>query len=220
MRPEIEPIVRLLENTSRARALEELAGRIKKGLSYCDTLAALLLAGVRNIQPRPVGFKFHAVLAVNSAHLASMSAPDSDRWLPIFWGVDYFKSSQARDVREGDWTMGRVDEEAAALMHQWTGFEPGMKNVIVVRNRIICKREPDDIWGHATLRAQEVPACYFTRNFDRFESYLGDGKHGPRSTLGEGQSTPSGHGLLQRRGAGCCHIQPVVGSHLEFWSSW
>jgi hypothetical protein len=33
-------------------------------------LAALLLAGVRNIQPRPVGFKFHAVLVVNSAHLA------------------------------------------------------------------------------------------------------------------------------------------------------
>ena len=36
-------------------------------------LAALLLAGVRNIQPRPnVGFKFHAVLVVNSAHLASL----------------------------------------------------------------------------------------------------------------------------------------------------
>ncbi|MGC4054570.1 MAG: hypothetical protein QM757_36285 [Paludibaculum sp.] len=64
-------------------------------------LAALLLAGVRNIQPRPVGFKFHAVLVVNSAHLASLASPDSDRWLPIFWAIDQFKSSQAADVKRG-----------------------------------------------------------------------------------------------------------------------
>ena len=76
-------------------------------------LAALLLAGVRNVQPRPsVGFKFHAVLVVNSAHLASLGSPDTDRWLPIFWALDYFKSSQAQDVREGNWTMGPVDESA------------------------------------------------------------------------------------------------------------
>ena len=76
-------------------------------------LAALLLAGVRNVQPRPsVGFKFHAVLVVNSAHLASLGSPDTDRWLPIFWALDHFKSSQAQDVREGNWTMGPVDESA------------------------------------------------------------------------------------------------------------
>lgn len=118
LRPEIEPIVRLLEDTGRSRVLEEVAGRIKRGLSYRDVLAALLLAGVRNIQPRPVGFKFHAVLAVNSAHLASLSAPDSDRWLPIFWGIDYFKSSQARDVREGDWTMSAVKEASVPPPHK------------------------------------------------------------------------------------------------------
>ena len=74
-------------------------------------LAGLLLAGVRNVQPRPsVGFKFHAVLVVNSAHLASLASQDEDRWLPIFWALDNFKSSQARDVREGNWTMAAVDE--------------------------------------------------------------------------------------------------------------
>src|SRR4030095_15347361 len=80
--------------------------------------AALLLAGVRNIQPRPVGFKFHAVLVVNSAHLASLASPDSDRWLPIFWALDYFKDSQARDAREGDWTMAPVAESAVAPAHK------------------------------------------------------------------------------------------------------
>lgn len=110
--PEIEPLVRLLEDTSRERVLEEVASRVRKGVPYRDVLAALQLAGVRNIQPRPVGFKFHAVLVVNSAHLASLASPDSDRWLPIFWAIDQFKSSQAADVREGNWTMAPVDEKA------------------------------------------------------------------------------------------------------------
>ena len=109
----IEPLVRLLEETPRERLLEEVAARVHKGTPYRDVLAALLLAGVRNVQPRPsVGHKFHAVLVVNSAHLASLGSPETDRWLPIFWALDYFKSSQAQDVREGNWTMGPVDESA------------------------------------------------------------------------------------------------------------
>ncbi len=118
LHPEIEPLVRFLERTPRERVLEELATRIQKGLSYREVLAALMLAGVRNIQPRPVGFKFHAVLVVNSAHLASLASPDSDRWLPILWAVDQFKSSQAADVREGDWTLGPVDEKAVPPSHK------------------------------------------------------------------------------------------------------
>src|SRR5438445_13433482 len=110
LHPEIEPLVKLLEDSPRDKVLEEVAARIRKGLSYQQILAALLLAGVRNIQPRPVGFKFHAVLVVNSAHLASLASPDADRWLPIFWALDYFKSSQAQDVKEGDWTMRAADE--------------------------------------------------------------------------------------------------------------
>src|SRR6267378_3430275 len=108
--PDIEPLVRFLEDTPREKLLEEVGSRVRRGLTYRELLAALLLAGVRNIQPRPVGFKFHSVLVVNSAHLASLSSPDSDRWLPIFWALDYFKSAQAQDVREGDWTMAPANE--------------------------------------------------------------------------------------------------------------
>lgn len=114
-RPEIEPLVRLLEDTPRDRLLEEVASKISKGTTYREILTALQLAGVRNIQPRPVGFKFHAVLVINSAHLASQHSPDSDRWLPIFWALDQFKSSQARDVQEGDWTMSALNESAIPL---------------------------------------------------------------------------------------------------------
>ncbi|NJN05808.1 MAG: hypothetical protein HC814_04775 [Rhodobacteraceae bacterium] len=129
LRPEIEPLVRLLENTSRGKLIEEVAARVRGGLSYRDLLTALMLAGVRNIQPRPVGFKFHAVLVVNSAHQASLNSPDADRWLPIFWAVDQFKSSQARDVQEGDWTMSAVDEAAVPPAHRArAAFVEAMEN--------------------------------------------------------------------------------------------
>src|SRR5436309_1182401 len=121
LHPEIEPLVRLLEDTPRERVLEEVAARIKSGTTYREIVAALLLAGVRNIQPRPVGFKFHAVLVVNSAHLASLSSPDSDRWLPIFWAIDTFKSSQAANIREGNWRLGAVDESAIPPSHKAKG---------------------------------------------------------------------------------------------------
>jgi hypothetical protein len=109
---DIEPLVRFLEETPRDKLVEETAARIRKGLTYRELLAALLLAGVRNVEPRPeVGFKFHAVLVVNSAHLASLSAPDSDRWLPIFWSLDYFKDAQAKNRTErAGWRMPPVDE--------------------------------------------------------------------------------------------------------------
>jgi len=107
----IEPTVRFLEETPRDQLLEAVAGRIKSGLSYQELLAALMLAGVRNVQPRPsVGFKFHAVLVINSAHLASIASPDSDRWLPIFWSLDRFKSAQAETQKSTGWRMGQVDE--------------------------------------------------------------------------------------------------------------
>jgi hypothetical protein len=116
---DIEPLVRLVEETPREKLLEAVAERIRQGASYTQILAALQLAGVRNVQPRPsVGFKFHAVLVVNSAHLASMSSPDEHRWLPIFWALDQFKESQARDEREGNWTMSAVNERAVPAAHK------------------------------------------------------------------------------------------------------
>jgi hypothetical protein len=107
----IEPTVKLLEDTPRERVLEEVGSRIKNGMSYREILASLLLAGVRNVQPRPaVGFKFHAVLVINSAHLASLNSPDSDRWLPIFWAIDRFKSAQLETAKTSGWRMSAVEE--------------------------------------------------------------------------------------------------------------
>ncbi len=111
--PAIEPLVRLLEETPRSKIVETFAAKVREGTRYEDVLAALLLAAVRNVEPRPsVGFKFHSVLVVQSIHLASTALPESDRWLPVFWALDYFKGTQAEDDRERGWTMAPVDESA------------------------------------------------------------------------------------------------------------
>jgi len=115
---DIEPLVRFIEETPRERVIEEIATRVRNGLTWRELVAAIFLAGVRNIKPHPIGFKFHAVLVVNSARIASLSSPDSDRWLPIFWALDQFKSSQAADVREGDWQMPPVKESSVPPSHK------------------------------------------------------------------------------------------------------
>lgn len=72
------------------------------------------------------------------------------------------------------WDM--PNEEAAALMRQWTAFEPAMPNVIVVRCEFVAQRREADRWGPPRPAHQEIPACYFTRNFSAVRSYLGEGR--------------------------------------------
>jgi hypothetical protein len=117
-RPEIEPVVRLIEETPRERALEVAISQLKSGLSYRNLLAGLFLAGIRNIKPRPVGFKFHAVMVINSAHLLGQSSAVTERLLPLLWALDNFKASQAQDVKEGDWALAPVDESRVMKPHQ------------------------------------------------------------------------------------------------------
>ena len=50
------------------------------------------------------------MLVINSAHLLGQTAPVADRLLPMLWALDNFKNSQAQDVKEGDWTLRKVDE--------------------------------------------------------------------------------------------------------------
>jgi hypothetical protein len=117
LRPEIEPVVRWIEATPRDRILDVAIEKLKTGLSYRELMAGLFLAGVRNVKPRPVGFKFHAVMVIHSAHLLGQSAAVDERLLPMLWALDTFKASQAADEREGDWTLAPPDE--AKLPKSW-----------------------------------------------------------------------------------------------------
>ena len=120
LRPEIEPLVRLLEETPRDRLLEEVAQRIQRGLELSGVAGRVAAGGREECRAAAVGGAqvSHGVLVVNSAHLASMASPPEHRWLPIFWALDYYKSAEQRDVEERDWTMSTVDESAVPPAHK------------------------------------------------------------------------------------------------------
>lgn len=113
------------------------------------------------------------------------------------------------------WDM--PNEEAAAIMHQWTSFEAGLKNVIVVKNQIICSRKPGDQWGPAHPSPQEVPALYFTRNFNVFKSYLGDGKwkleeQAPGPPWGHTSTPKHAMACFEKSGQGIAIFSPSAAS--------
>src|SRR5688572_3076385 len=106
--PEIEPLVELIERTPREKCAAMAAEQLRKGVSYRQFMAALFLAGIRNVNPRPPGFALHAVFVIHSAHLISLEAPADSRLLPLFYALDVFKASQERDARQNDFVMKRI----------------------------------------------------------------------------------------------------------------
>jgi hypothetical protein len=127
----IAVLLKLLEDSPRERIARELVRMIRTGLRYEDLLAALSLAGVRNVQPYPeVGFKYHSVLVLRSIHLTTQHLSSADKWLPIVWAADYFKNAQAQERAAGGWRLpmkrvaaGRdpqaVRRELATALDNW-----------------------------------------------------------------------------------------------------
>jgi len=143
--PDIEPIVRLIEETPREKCLALMVGQLERGLPYRNFLAALFLAGVRNVMPHPVGFKFHCVLAIHSANQLSLDAVPEDRLLPLFWALDQFKKSQADNIREGNVRLleftgplpspEKAADEFHAAMQTWDDERAQRAIAALVRSR-------------------------------------------------------------------------------------
>ena len=103
--PGIEPTVRPVEDTPRERLLEEVAVKVKKGFELSRAARRPAAGGCGTSAAAVVGFKFHAVLVVNSAHLASMASPDSQRWLAIFWARTTSRRRRRRRHGRSGWRM-------------------------------------------------------------------------------------------------------------------
>ena len=78
-----------------------------------------------------------------------------------------------------------------------------------------------DAWGPAIRTPQEVPACYFTRDFDRFESYLGDGKwrretQKPGPPWGQAKPPHKAMACFNSEGQGVAIYSPTSGDTWNF----
>jgi len=122
---DIEPIVRVIEDTPREKIMEAAAGLFRSGVGYRRFIAALYLAGIRNVDPRSAGSRFHCVYVINSAHLLAVESPAHERLLPLFWALDDFKGAQASRPRAMGPLIARTPSGADAVgalraaVHAW-----------------------------------------------------------------------------------------------------
>ncbi len=112
---DIEPIVRVIEDTPRERIFEAAADLFRAGVDYRQFMAALYLAGIRNVDSRSSGSRFHCVYVINSAHLLALESPAQERLLPLFWALDDFKGAQASRPRPMGPLRARTPSGASAV---------------------------------------------------------------------------------------------------------
>lgn len=123
-----------LADTILATDAGELSGAaldwLAAGWTERDVLSAAYLAGLREIDPAPIGGQVHALMMVASASAAVAALPAAMRPLPVLFHLQRTKRSVARDAGGGDWTMpaapavanapARVHLAAfAAAMSEW-----------------------------------------------------------------------------------------------------
>jgi hypothetical protein len=101
--PDIEPIVRLIEETPRAECVRVLVEQLQKGLPYRRLLAGVFFAGIRRLN------SFHDVYKIQPVHQISAQLRPEERLLPLFWAVDGFKT------RQEDWANGPLTELTGPL---------------------------------------------------------------------------------------------------------
>ena len=121
----IEGLAALITKTSRDNAIEAVIGEYRKGATITEILGGTLLAGVREVNPRPVGYKLHAIMVVGSCFSLSDATPGPRKLLPALYNVDDFKRSQENDEFLGDWTQTpppavsfSTEKEARAAFHR------------------------------------------------------------------------------------------------------
>jgi hypothetical protein len=85
---DLEPIVRLIEETPRERCVAVFIDQLRRGLSYRRFLAAAFFACVRKKHSH------HEVYKIHSVHQVSLDVRPEERLLPLFWAVNGFKQRQ------------------------------------------------------------------------------------------------------------------------------
>src|SRR5262249_28599871 len=101
--PDLEPVVRLIEETPRDRCVAVFIDKLRRGLPYSRFLAANFYAGVRR------QISHHDVYKIHAVHQVSQDVRAEERLLPLFWSVNAFK------VHQEDFPAGSLLELTGAM---------------------------------------------------------------------------------------------------------
>jgi hypothetical protein len=97
---DLEQFAERVRQVPAEQALTFVAEEIGQGTSWQELLAAVFLAGSRDIRPRPHGI-LHTVMMVESTfQLGAAAATPRDAWQLALFNLQDFKTAQRRDIRE------------------------------------------------------------------------------------------------------------------------
>ena len=137
--PDIEPTVRLMEDTPIEKCPEMLAEQLRRGASYRQLLAGLFLAALRG--PSSIA---HSVFVIHSAHKLSLDAPIEERLLPLFWALNNYKYWYNWHAQNPDRlspfkgvlpAADTAEDEFHAAMRQADGMKAEAAMLALLRNR-------------------------------------------------------------------------------------
>jgi hypothetical protein len=95
----------LFRSVSPDEAFDLALRQQRAGATWRELLGGIFLAGVHDIEPRPVGFKLHTLMIAASVAELAGAAPPRDRLVPVLFNLNDLKESQQEDRRGGDWTL-------------------------------------------------------------------------------------------------------------------
>jgi hypothetical protein len=93
--PDIEPVVKLIEETPRDKCVAVMIAQLRHGLPYRYFLAALYLAAIRAAKWHGSIHGYdHSAYVVHSAHQLGLDLPAGEQLLPAFFALEGFKGGQ------------------------------------------------------------------------------------------------------------------------------
>ena len=141
--PDIEPVVKLIEETPREKCIGVMIEQLRKGLPYRQFLAALYLAAIRAAKWHGGIHGYdHSAYLVHSANQLSLDLPAAARLLPAFYALEGFKGGQQAypnkpGTRQLSGTLpaaGKATAELHAAMRQWEPDRAERAIVAIVRS--------------------------------------------------------------------------------------
>ena len=142
--PDIEPVVKLIEETPQDKCVSAMVEQLRKGLPYRHFLAALYLAAIRAARWHGDGIHGydHSAYVVHSAYQLSLDLPASEQLLPAFYALSGFKGGQkAYPNKKGTPALtGKLPaaekavEELHAAMREWQPDRAERAIVAMVRS--------------------------------------------------------------------------------------
>jgi hypothetical protein len=164
---DVEPLIRLIENTPREKCVEMLVGKLRDGVSYRQFMAALFLAGLRNFKPSSGGM--HAVYVIHSAHQLSLDGRHEERLLPLFFALDSFKrysesyakqklprpEERLQPLRGVLPAAEKAWDELHAAMDDWDADRADRAVVALVRSRS-ASEIADGLWPYGARDVRQI----------------------------------------------------------------